>query len=287
MITGAVATRAKRNRVGIALGGGGAKGLAHIPVLQVLDKLDVDVVAVAGTSIGAIVGALYASGRSGIEVGDAVSDILHTPRTLQEALDAKRTFGWIELLGVSLGRSYILEADGFLAELGEHLGVTTFEELHIPLKVVAADFWEREEVVFDSGSLMPAISASFCLPGVFKPVLINGRALVDGGSVNPVPFDLIRDECDIVVAVDVLGKRTPGDDLIPSMSDALFNSFQIAEKTIARQKLESHKPNIYLEPVIEDVKVLEFQKAEQIYEQAQAECERLETELRRLIDEER
>lgn len=269
--------------VGIALGGGGAKGLAHIPVLRVLDKLGVEVVAVSGTSIGAIMGSLYASGKSADEVGIAVDQILATPRSLEEALSAKRMFGWVELLGVDFGRSYILEADGFMAELGGCLGVDTFEELSIPLKVVAADFWEREEVVFSSGPLMPAIAASFCLPGVFKPVLLGGRALVDGGSVNPVPLDLIRDQCDILIAVDVLGTRTPEEDLIPSMADALFNTFQIAEKTIANHKLRSHKPDIYIEPEIDNVKVLEFQKAEQIYAQAQPECERLEAELTALL----
>jgi NTE family protein len=273
-----------KKTVGIALGGGGAKGLAHIPLLKVLDKLDVEVVAVAGTSIGAIIGALYASLGSGARVADALDAILHEPRSLQGALEAKRTFGWIELLGVSFGRSYVLEADGFMAELSDYLGAKSFEDLPIPMKVVAADFWKREEVVFDSGPLMPAIAASFCLPGIFKPVVIDGRALVDGGSVNPVPFDLIRDDCDIVIAVDVLGKRTPDADLIPSMTDAIFNTFQIAEKTIANIKLRTHKPDIYIEPAIENVKVLEFQKAEQIYEQVQPHCERLESELKKLLN---
>ena len=219
--------------VGLALGGGGAKGLAHIEVLKVLDKLEANVVAISGTSIGSIVGSLYAAGHSGAQVETAIGEILATPTNIEEALQSERLFGWIELLGVNLGKSHILEADGFLAELGEYISVSTFEELKIPLKVVAADFWQRSEVVFETGPLMPAIAASFCMPGVFKPVIADGRALVDGGCVNPVPFDLIRNQCDILVAVDVLGKRTPPDsDLVPGMTDALFNTFQIAEKTI-------------------------------------------------------
>ena len=269
--------------VGIALGGGGAKGLAHIPILRVLDELGADVVAVSGTSIGAIIGSLYAAGRSGDEVGDAIAEILATPRSFDEALNAKRLFGWIELLGVEFGRSYILEADGFLAELGNHLGVESFDELKIPLKIVAADFWNRKEVVFESGPLMPAIAASFCMPGVFKPVIIEDRALVDGGCVNPVPLDLIRDECDILIAVDVLGNRTPDGDLIPGMTEALFNTFQIAEKSIATEKMRSHRPDIYIEPDIKDVKVLEFDKADQMYEQVQPDCDRLRSELQALL----
>lgn len=270
--------------VGVALGGGGAKGLAHIAVLEVLDELGVEVAAVSGTSIGAIMGTLYASGMSGKEVREAIEAILATPETLEEAFTAKRTFGWLELLSVDLGRSYLLQADGFLSEYESLLPVKHFEELKIPMHVVAADFWEREEVVFNSGPIRPAVAASFCLPGVFKPVIIGDRVLVDGGSVNPIPFDLIRDDCDILVAVDVLGKREPDhDDKVPNYTDALFNVFQIAEATIAKQKRKHHPPDIYIEPDIIDVKVLEFQKAAQIFEQSQAECDRLKRELEALL----
>ena len=271
--------------VGIALGGGGAKGLAHIAMLEVLDELGANVVAVSGTSIGAIMGTLYASGMSGREVRAAIDGILETPETLEEAFNAKRTFGWLELLSIDLGRGYLLQADGFLTEYEALLPVRNFEDLEIPMHVVAADFWRREEVVFDTGPIRPAVAASFCLPGIFKPVVIGDTALVDGGCVNPVPFDLIREDCDIVVAVDVLGKRLPdGEDLVPSYSDAMFNVFQIAEATIARQKRKSSPPDIYLEPEISGVKVLEFQKAEQIYEQSGAERDRLREELARLLE---
>jgi NTE family protein len=270
--------------VGVAFGGGGAKGLAHIAVMEVLDDLGVDVVAVSGTSIGAIMGTLYASGMSGKIVREAVDEILDTPDSLKEAIHAKRTFGWLDLLSIDLGRSYLLQADGFLAEYENMLPVKNFEDLRIPMHVVAADFWEREEVVFDQGPIRPAVAASFCLPGVFKPVIIGERVLVDGGCVNPVPFDLIRDECDILVAVDVLGKREPEhDDRVPGYADALSNVFQIAEATIANQKKIAYPPDIYLEPDIVGVKVLEFQKSEQIFEQSRPECDRLKRELEKLL----
>lgn len=271
--------------VGIALGGGGAKGLAHIAILDVLDELDVDVVAISGTSIGAIIGTLYASGMSAAEIRQAIDSLLATPRSLEEALEAKRLFGWLELLSPELGRKHLLQADAFISELRELLGLENFEELKIPMHVVAADFWNRKEVVFSTGPIMPAVAASFCLPGVFKPVVIDDMVLVDGGSVNPVPFDLIRDRCDILIAVDVLGNRIPKDDPIPTFMEALFNTFQIAEKTIVIQKLKSHAPDLYIEPAIDNVKVLEFQKAEQIYQQTAPECRRLKSELRSLLAE--
>ena len=269
--------------VGLALGGGGAKGLAHISILRVLDRMGVDVVAISGTSIGAIVGAHYAAGHSGDAISDAVGDLLETPNSLQEMVDAERPFGWLDLLRVDFGKGYLLNVDRLIEEMRDTLGVQEFGALKTPLKLVAADFWDREEVVFSEGDLLTAIAASFCLPGIFPPVVRDGRVLVDGGSVNPVPFDLIRDDCDILIAVDVLGKRTPSEDLIPGTTEALFNTLQIAEKTIANHKLMTHPPDIYLEPAISDVKVLEFHKSESIFEQAQPECERLERELTRLL----
>jgi len=269
--------------VGVALGGGGAKGLAHIAVLDVLDRLGVDVVAISGTSIGAVIGALYSAGLSGAEIREAINALLERPDSFDEAWKSKRFFGWLDLLDLELGKSHLLQADGFIEELRKLVGVDRFEDLRIPLHVVAADFWARSEVVFSSGPIMPAVSASFCLPGVFKPVVIGEQVLVDGGCVNPVPFDVIREHCDVLVAVDVLGKREPDEDLMPSYTEALFNTFQIAEKTIVNQKMRTHPPDIYIEPAIKDVKVLEFQKSAQIYEQSAAECDRLARELDALL----
>ncbi len=271
--------------VGIALGSGGAKGLAHIAALEVLDDLGIKPVAISGTSIGAIIGAMYASGLSAREVREAVDELIAMPQSFEQFRKSKRSFGWLELLALEFGRSHLLQADVFLSEIETIMGVSDFSELAIPLQVVAADFWARKEVVFSSGPLIPAVEASFCLPGVFRPVKIDNRLLVDGGSVNPVPFDLLRDRCDIVVAVDVLGFRQPQEDLLPNYTEALFNTFQIAAKTIVNQKLKSHPPDILIEPEIHNVRMLEFQKAEQIYRESAAECERLAGELQKRLAE--
>ncbi len=270
--------------VGISLGGGGAKGLAHISILEALDEMGVKVVAISGTSIGAIVGTLYASGLSGREIREAVDSLLTMPRSFQEAWAAKRTFGWLEFFSLDLKRSHLFHVDPLVSEVQALLSVEQIEDLNIPMKIVAADFWNRTEVVLESGPIIPALRASFCLPGIFKPVTIGETVLVDGGCVNPVPFDLIRDQCDIVIAVDVLGKRVPNGSVLPNFAEALFNTFQIAEKSIAVQKMNSHPPDIYIEPNIDNVKVLEFQKASQIYQETQSECERLQVELKRLLD---
>lgn len=270
--------------IGVALGGGGAKGLAHVAVLRTLDAMGVRVAALSGTSIGAIIGAGYASGKSGEELEDALERVLAMPRSFEELRNGRRLFGWLDLLGFEFGKSSILEADSFVLQMQHYIGAETFEELAVPLDVVAADFWSRTEVVMNSGPLMPAVSASFCLPGIFQPVVIDGKILIDGGCVNPVPFDLLRDRCDIVIAVDVLGQRVPDEDMMPNFSEALFNSFQIAESSIVREKMKSSKPDIFLQPDIRDVRVLDFSKSAQIYEQTAATCERLRVELSALLD---
>lgn len=255
-------------KVGIALGGGGAKGLSHISMLQVLDEAGVKPHEISGTSIGAIMGVLYASGKSVSEIRSGIDELTATPRNFKEVMQARQLPGWLDVIGVEVGRSSLLQVDKFLEGLERVIGISTFEELDIPLKVVAADFWTREAVVFESGPIIPAIAASFALPGIFKPVVRNGRVLVDGGCVNPVPFDLLEASCDVVIAVNVMGKREPAGELLPSYTETLFNTFQIAEHTILKEKMKASPPTILIEPEIRDVRILEFHKAAEIFEQA-------------------
>ena len=161
--------------------------------------------------------------------------------------------------------------------------VDKFEDLKYPLQVVASDFWKRKQVVFDYGELEPAIHASMALPGIFTPVVIKGQVLVDGGAVNPVPFDLLG-ECDIVIAVDVMGNRTESIDLIPSLCEAVFNTFQIMQTTILQQKLIDHPPDIYIAPEIVDIKMLEFYKADQIFKQAGSAKDLLRKKIEKLLE---
>lgn len=263
-------------KIGLALGGGGARGLAHILMLQTLDKLGVRLQAIAGTSIGAIIGLLYASGRTGDQIYEGITDLVATPKSLQEIFETKQIFAWLEYFDLNIGRGSVLQVDKFLSDLESRIGVSTFEELSIPLKIVATDFWAREEVVFDSGPVIPAVAASFALPGIFKPVVRDQQVLIDGGSVNPLPYDLLQEECDFIIAIDVLGQRSPSDDLLPSYLESLFNAFQIMEKTIIREKFRRRPPDVYIEVDVQDVAMLEFHKVDEIL--AQAEPARAELE---------
>jgi len=270
--------------IGLALGSGGARGLAHIVMIEALDELGIKASAVAGTSIGAVIGVLYAGGLSGAEIKKQIAYLTARPDSLEEAIKEKRLFGWFDFIDLRIGRNSIFRIDKFLDHLDETLGVTNIEDLPIPLKVVATDFWGSREVVLDSGPIEESVAASFAIPGIFKPIIKDGRALVDGGIVNPVPYDLLQDDCDIVIAIDVITPRRQKDELHPSFTDTLFNTFQIAEKTIVRQKLATRPPTIYIEPVIEDVLALDFHKAKTIYEQAQPAKAELIEALQRLLD---
>ena len=271
-------------RIGIALGGGGAKGLAHIPMLEVLDELGIVPVQVAGTSIGAIIGALYCSGMSAKDIRAAVEELsLDECDGWLDALLIKHVREWLTLVSMDYGAGALLSADRLLEKLAEAIQVKRFNDLQIPLTVVAADFWKREQVAFDSGELLPAIRASSALPGLVPAAVIDGQVLVDGGAVNPVPWDLLKG-CDVTVAVNVIGKRTAAKDDLPKLSEALFNTIQIMEQSIVAQKRELCPPDVYIEPDIRDIRALEFFKAPMIFEQSEPAASKLRKQLEQIIE---
>ncbi|MFA7369254.1 MAG: patatin-like phospholipase family protein, partial [Kiritimatiellales bacterium] len=157
----------KVKKIGLALGGGGARGLAHIQVLETLDELGIRPHRIAGTSIGAVVGALYASGLSGREIRELVHQ-WQTPRPEKRngILDRRDLRRWAALLDPSFSRSGLFKGEKIIQFLSDFVKCTTFEELEIPLYVVAADYGDASEVVFKSGDLLSAVRASIAIPGV-------------------------------------------------------------------------------------------------------------------------
>ncbi|MDH3949317.1 MAG: patatin-like phospholipase family protein, partial [Gammaproteobacteria bacterium] len=270
-----------KGKIGLALGGGGAKGLAHIQMLQVLDELNLRPHRIAGTSIGAIMGALYASGMSGQEIQQLIDRLtVSKDESWWSALFEEDVGRWWDIIEIQLGRGGLVDTQGLAGFLREIIPLTQFEDLNIPLKVVAADFWERKQVVFDRGDLFPALQASIAIPGLFSPVQYKGRVLVDGGLVNPVPYDLLFDECEVVIGIDVLGNRTPvsGDD--PSYFENTFNTFQIMQASIVREKIKCQPPHIYIHPDLNNIRVLDFHRFEEIYAQARPAQKKLKRALR-------
>lgn len=210
-----------RPRVGLALGGGGARGIAHISVLRKLEELRVPVDCIAGTSMGALIGALYASGMS---VDDIEAEVLALDwtRVMDDSLERReRSYRrkTDDLLvtatpGVGIGAGGIRLTAGMLA--GERIlllftrmiepvaSIEHFNQLPIPYRAVAADINTGEPLVIGTGDLALAMRASMSLPGIFQPVQLGGRVVVDGGVARNLPVDVVRDMgADIVIAVDV------------------------------------------------------------------------------------
>jgi NTE family protein len=259
-----------KDRIGVALGGGGAKGFAHILMLEVLDELNIRPHRIAGSSIGAVIASLYASGMTGKEIKRLIDRLtVAEDESWLGSLFLEDIGRWWSLIELQPDRGGLLNTAAFASFLQETLGISQFEELQIPLKVVAANFWNRKQVVFEKGELLPAIQASIAIPGLFSPVQFNGQVLVDGGLVNPVPYDLLFDDCDVVIAIDVLGKRTPSTaNNEPTYFEATFNTYQILQASIMQEKIKNRPPHIYIRPELENIRVLDFNRVNEIYAMA-------------------
>lgn len=248
-------------KIGLALGGGGAKGISHLLILETLEEMGLKPHFITGTSIGALIGAMYCAGMTTSAIKDIFLQFsLRDNESLKHLVTKKHLFKWLDFISPQFRGRGLIRVENLLNYLFESVHATQFSELDTPLKVVASDFWSREQVVLQKGALIPAIRASMSLPGLFQPVTIDGQVLIDGGAVNPVPFDLLPDDCDITIAVDVIGTRTVSNKL-PSLSEAVFNTYQIMQKSIIREKLAKVAPDIYIEPDVAAVRMLEFYKA--------------------------
>jgi NTE family protein len=274
--------------IGVALGGGGVRGLAHILALEVIDELGLRPAAISGTSMGAIIGALYASGMSGNEIRERVNQHIITKDDSVATIYQKKgnLFKWLKVVRPSVTGSGLLKADGLMRLLLESLQTETFEDLEIPFKVLATDYTLGESVVFTEGPLLPAIRASMSIPGVFVPVELEGRILVDGGLTDQVPYDVLLEECDITVAIDVGPTRENTFSKPPSALEATLGMFDIVVDQVVAAQLRECPPSIYIRPVLTGVKVLEFDKIEEVYTQAAPAMDELRTALKELIKKE-
>jgi NTE family protein len=277
------APRSKRSSeptFAVAFGGGGARGLAHIHVIEALDELGIRPVAISGSSIGAIMGAGMAAGMSGEDIHHYAKSILgrrgqvarriwkSRPGTLREAVAGGFRLGQFEIVR-------ILKA--FLPEAVPD----TFEELKIPLQVTATDFYGHGLAVFSQGDLPTALAASAAIPALFRPVTRDGKLLIDGGIYNPVPFDLLEGKADIVIAIDVVG-APEGDaaDKAPTAIDLMFGTSQLMMQSIIEMKLERRRPEVFLRPPVSRFRVLDFLKIDAVMHETVA----IKDELKRAVE---
>lgn len=271
-------------KIGLALGGGGVRGLAHIAVLEALDEMGVRPGIIAGTSMGAIIGAIYASGMSGREIRERIgSHLILKDDTWQDIVAKRNTLlKLVKVFAAELPRGGIINTQGFFEYLFSEIKKRTFEELEIPLMVIAADYWTAEEAVFEKGDLLPALQASMAVPGVFAPVAVGGRVLVDGGVVNLVPYDHLRERADFTIAVDVSNVRSPGKNEIPGTIESVLGSFNIMQAAALAERMKISKPDIYVKTEIQGVRMLDFSKTDEIFEQAKPAVDLLKKQLKRL-----
>jgi len=259
-------------KIGLALGAGGAKGISHIAFLQALDELGVRPAVIAGTSIGAIIGSFYAAGVSGDRLEQLVKKI------------GFRDLYKIVLDFSILSQSAIFTGQGVEDFLSREIPARTFEEVEIPLKVVATNFWDRSPVVFESGNLINAIRASIAMPAVFEPVCLNDMVLVDGGAVNPLPYDLIQAQCDLTIAIDVSGEKTYAPESpVPNMVESILSTFQIMQASIVEAKRKLSPPEIYVKPALTNIRVLDFYRYKEILAGVQEEVQRFKETLQNLL----
>lgn len=249
--------------IAIAFGGGGARGYAHIHVIEVLNDLGITPVAISGTSIGAIMGSAMACGMSGQDIRQYIEDLIQSPTNFAARLWDARARSWRDLFdgGMRLGQFDIERIiSAFLPEQIPH----NFRDLAVPTELIATDFYGHHEVVMKDGDLRSAIAASASIPAVFKPVMRNGRFLIDGGIYNVLPFDHLRGKADIVIAIDVAGYPKGDARKIPSTTDAAFGASQLMQQASISLRLKDCPPDILLVPDVHQFRVLDFLNATDI-----------------------
>ncbi|HEX5201195.1 MAG TPA: patatin-like phospholipase family protein [Actinoplanes sp.] len=279
-------------RVALALGSGGARGFAHIGVIEVLGERGFEIVAVAGSSMGALVGGVMAAGRL-TEFTQWVTGLKQ--RDVLRLFDPK----W--------SAPGMITADRLIDHLDAFLGDMQIEELPIPYTAVATDITARREVWFQNGSLRSAIRASIAIPGLITPVLADGRVLADGGLLNPVPIEPTASApADLTVAVSLLGRRPgnepaapiraaakrqrPGEwrarlrhaiqhraedgdpaagtevaetavEAGPRLADVITNSLDAMQDMIARYRMAGLPPDVHIAVPVTAGRVLDFHRA--------------------------
>ena len=289
----------RNKKVGLVLGSGGAKGLAHIGVLKLLEEMGIKIDFIAGSSIGALIGGVYSAGISIEEIEDIAlkTDLVSTAK----------------LFSPGFGKSGFVTGIKVKKFLTSKLGEREIENLKIPFVAVATDIITGREIIFNKGNLVEAIRASISIPIVFQPVIWNNTVLVDGGLVNPVPTNIAREMgANYIIAVNVMSSKKESDikldnemdkktdmnssleivsilqrkleDLIidhkwirnfikhkekqdlPGMKKILHQSVLIAQEKLIELSIDLYKPDVLIEPDVSDINMFNFYKAKEIIE---------------------
>ena len=236
---------------GLTLSGGGARGYAHIGVLKALEEADLKIDYLSGTSMGSVMGAAYAGGLNADQLAEIAIELSNSKILWRYADPA-------------IPRKAIMQGKRIIDFFDEYMPVKSFEELEIPLTVVAVDIIEGKEVHFNSGSLLEAVRASISVPGVLEPVEKNGMAMVDGGLLNNMPVDAAMNMgAEVILGIDVgtsfdhgptiwqmLEKRPIFQNTIGGMIRILGDSLELLMQKQFESKLEQYPPDFMVRPEI-------------------------------------
>jgi NTE family protein len=267
----------------LALGGGGARGLAHVAAIEALEDMGVKPTAIAGTSIGALVGAGYAAGIPGKDIRRHAIALAHNPGDTRRRLVAARAGTLADLFAGAFSQATQMDAEKFCAQFLPDAIPTDFSALTIPLTVMTTDLHRRQEAPLTSGPLRPALAAAIAIPGLFRPVAIDGRILIDGGTTNPLPFDQLRGRADVIIAIDVLSAPPAERADVPGTWESLYITINIMGSAIIAAKLKHSAPDLVIRPNVEIFRTLDFYQASAILRTAEPVKEEVKEKLGALL----
>jgi NTE family protein len=239
-------------RLGIAFGGSGAEAIACVAYVRALEELEVKPDVVSGTGVGAVVAAMYAAGMSSAAMVDFLKEIdfpgAKRPIQLSKLKDAKQ--GMLDGLGLEEYFKMVVP-------------IKVFDRLYFQLRVVAANYETGEEVVFADGDVGTAVRAAVSVPGIFSPHEIGGAYYLDGSCVNPVPFDVIREECDVLVAIEPsvvqdMGQTGGG------VFAVLMSAYEASKKSLTIEKQAACAVDLHERVVVDEISSYDFARYEDI-----------------------
>ncbi len=265
----------RSGKIGLALGSGSARGWAHIGVIKALEERGIRPDVVSGASTGSLVAAACASGQ--------IENLESWVRSLTK-IDVWR------LMDANFGGGGVMTGNKLMRAVSEQLEDHDIEDLDCQFGAVAADLYSGREVWLRNGPMLSAVRASSGLPGLFTPVQYEGRWLIDGGVVNPVPVSLCRAlGADYVIAVSLSRRfadevlRRPDEDstdsVQASMMEVMYTSINIMADQITRSRLAGDPPDVVIRPRLSDFRLMEFHRAAEAIDEGYAAVERLHGEL--------
>ena len=287
----------KRKRIGLALGGGGARGLAHIGVVRVLEKESIPIDLVVGTSAGALVGGAYASGISPDDLEKKADEYLNSPEFQSsamkgfEAAHAPGALGLTQRIQSFLKNRYyvvqamfkpgILSNEEFQETIDYFLPDIQIEEMQIPFRAVATDLVSGEQIIFSKGSLRQAVGASCAVPGAIEPLEEGERLLSDGGIISLIPSSVARDEgADVVIAVAVDRGLSPREDLRTVVDIYQRASEIMGEKLKAYELAEA---NVVILPEVGELHWSNFSQAMSLIEEGERAAQKKMNDIRHVM----